>query len=255
MVYGLYISAEGAQAQSRRMEVISNNLANADTPGFKSEFLVLEARDAEAIEQHEDYAGSGSINNIGGGVMVRETATNFRPGPITPTGTATDIAIRGEGYFQVQYDDQVLLTRGGNFLFTPDGRLTTQEGFPVLSADGGPVQVDPAAKAVHIGNYYNERGEVVVGGDVIPLAIAKPQSNADLVKFGQNFFKSLGPADQIPDEERMTAPGMLERSGANPITEMMAMIETTRAYESNVNMIKTQDEALGNLLGRVLRQS
>ncbi|PQO39653.1 flagellar hook-basal body protein [Bremerella cremea] len=255
MVYGLYISAEGAQAQSRRLEVISNNLANVDTPGFKNEFAILEARDSEAINQYLDSPGSGSINNVGGGVMVRETATNFRPGPITPTGNPADIAIRGEGYFQVLHEDQVLLTRGGNFMFMPDGRLTTQEGFPVLGADGAPVQVNPEAKAVHIGNYYNERGEVVIGGDVIPLGIAKPESNADLVKFGQNFFRSMGASPQIPEEDRLAAPGMLERSSANSITEMMAMIETTRAYESNINMIKTQDESIGNLLGRVLRQS
>jgi len=255
MVYGLYISAEGAQAQSRRMEVIANNLANVDTPGFKNEFAILEARDSEAINQHLDSPGSGSINDIGGGVMIRDTQTNFKPGPITPTGNRDDIAIRGEGYFQVQHGDQTLLTRGGNFVFSPEGRLTTQEGYPVLSSDGDPVQVDPEAKAVHNGSYYNERGEVVIGGEAIPLAIAKPQSNADLVKFGKNLFRSLGPVEQLPEEQRLAAPGMLERSAANPITEMMAMIETTRAYESNINMIKSQDEALGNLLGRVLRQS
>ncbi|GAA4434330.1 flagellar hook basal-body protein [Bremerella cremea] len=255
MVYGLYISAEGAQAQSRRLEVIANNLANVNTPGFKSEFAILEARDSEAINEYLDSPGSGSINNIGGGVMVRETKTSFEPGPITPTGNREDLAIRGDGYFQVQYGDQVLLTRGGNFLFTPDGNLTTQEGYPVLGIDGTPIQVDPEAKAVQPGEYFNDRGEVIIGGEAIPLGIARPQSNADLVKFGKNFFRSLGPVDQIPEEERSAAPGMLERSAANPITEMMAMIETTRAYESNVNMIKTQDEALGNLLGRVLRQS
>ena len=254
MVYGLYISAEGAQAQSRRLEMISNNLANVDTPGFKNEFAVFEARDAEALQQNLDYAGSGSINNIGGGVMFRETKTNFAPGPITPSGNREDLAIRGEGYFQVLHDDQVLLTRGGNFLFSPDGRLTTQEGFPVLNNQGAPVQVDPAAKAAHTGDYFNERGELVIGGEAVPLAIVKPQSNADLVKFGKNFFRPLAPVVPVAANERLAAPGMLERSQANPITEMMAMIETTRAYESNINMIKTQDEAIGNLLGRVLRQ-
>lgn len=255
MVYGIYISAEGAQAQSQRLEVIANNLANVDTPGFKNEFAIAEARDAEALQQRLDYAGSGSINNVGGGVMVRETQTNFTAGSITPTGNREDLAIRGEGFFQVLYDDQVLLTRGGNFLFMPDGRLTTQEGFPVLSNQGVPIQVDPEAKALHQGEYFNERGEVVVGGEAIPLAMVKPQSNADLAKFGKNLFRPLAPVAPLPENERLAAPGMLERSAANPITEMMAMIETTRAYESNINMIKTQDEALGNLLGRVLRQS
>jgi len=255
MVYGLYISAEGAQAQSQRLEVIANNLANVDTPGFKNEFAIVEARDAEAIEQDEDFYGSGSINNIGGGVMVRETKTNFSPGLMATTGNRDDIALRGEGFFQVLYDDQVLLTRGGNFVFSQDGRLTTQEGLPVLNAGGSPVQVDPAQKAVHQGSFFNERGDVVIGGETIPLAIVKPESNADLAKFGKNFFRPLAPVTAVPADERMTAPGMLEKSAANPITEMMAMIETTRAYESNINMIKTQDEALGNLLGRVLRQS
>jgi len=255
MVYGLYISAEGAQAQSQRMEVISNNLANVDTIGFRNEFAILEAREAEAIEQGYDSLGSGTRNNVGGGVMMRETVTNFTPGPISPTGNRDDLAIRGDGYFQVLQDDQVLLTRAGNFTFTPDGFLTTQEGLPVLNDAGVPIQVDPEAKSVHRGEFFNSRGEVVIGGEAIPLAMVKVQSNADLVKFGKNFFRPLSPPQPLGELERKTAPGMLERSSANPITEMMAMIETTRAYESNINLIRSQDEAVGNLVNRVLRQA
>ncbi len=84
MPYGLYISAEGALAQSQRMEVIANNLANLDTPGFKRELAVFQARYAEAIEQGRDYPGSGSINDVGGGVMPT-SPPRPRSEPATPT--------------------------------------------------------------------------------------------------------------------------------------------------------------------------
>lgn len=78
--YGLCISAEGAQSQSLRMEVIANNLANVETTGFKRALAVIQARHSEAIEQGEDQAGSASINDIGGGTMVRQTLSDFSRG-------------------------------------------------------------------------------------------------------------------------------------------------------------------------------
>ena len=78
MSYGLYISAEGAQAQSQRLDVISNNLANVDTVGFKRDLAMFQARNAEAIDQGKAIAGSGSINNIGGGVSFKGSRTDFR---------------------------------------------------------------------------------------------------------------------------------------------------------------------------------
>src|SRR6478736_2818091 len=92
MIYGMYISAEGAQAQSTRLEALSNNLANVDTPGFKCAFAQMQSRYAEETAQGKDYLGSGSINDIGGGVEVCGMRTDFTGGPIQKTGMETDMA-------------------------------------------------------------------------------------------------------------------------------------------------------------------
>lgn len=144
MPYGLYISAEGAAAQSRRMQVIANNIANVDTPGFKRQLAVLEARHSEAIEVGDDAAGSASINDISGGVVLRETLDDMSPGTFKHTGVATDMAIDGDGYFQVQRDGQDLLPRPGNFFFGADGVLRTQNGETVLSSEGARYGSRPA---------------------------------------------------------------------------------------------------------------
>jgi hypothetical protein len=93
MPYGIYISAAGADVQSKRLQVLSHNLANVDTPGFKREFSILQAQAAEAIEQGLEQEGSGSINDIGGGVSLVETVMDHSMGGLRQTGIETDMAI------------------------------------------------------------------------------------------------------------------------------------------------------------------
>ncbi|MEM9658935.1 MAG: flagellar hook basal-body protein, partial [Planctomycetota bacterium] len=134
MSYGMYLSAEGAQVQSQRLEIIANNMANVETPGFKRDVPSFQARLAEAIQQGDDYPGSGSENDIGGGVKLIETLTDFSSGSLRHTKIPTDFAVNGDGYFKVRgADGEIFLTRAGNFLFDAQGRLITQTGnLPVL---------------------------------------------------------------------------------------------------------------------------
>ena len=101
-MYGLYVSAEGAAAQSKRIEVLSNNIANVDTPGFKRDFLLMQSRHAEAIDQKLATEGDESINDIGGGVLAEETHTEFSQGVLKQTEINSDLAINGEGFFVVK---------------------------------------------------------------------------------------------------------------------------------------------------------
>src|SRR5262245_50880306 len=110
MPYGLYISAEGAYSQSKRMEVLANNLANVDTPGFKRDLALCRARFAEEISRGQDHHGSGSINDVGGGVWMNHTATDHSQGTLQRTDIPTDMAVNGDGYFVVQKDGHNLLT-------------------------------------------------------------------------------------------------------------------------------------------------
>lgn len=251
MPYGLYISAEGAQAQSRRLEVIANNLANVDTPGFKRDLALFQARFAEQTQRGSDYHGSGSINDVGGGVAFDETVTEYGQGPVRETGNPTDMAIDGDGFFLVGRDGEQFLTRAGNFYLDPEGNLLTQSNHNVLSAAGSPIQIDPT-----IGEWtLSGDGTIQQAGTGIPLALVRPQTAGDLTKIGEGRFQALGPVEPVPQNERRVMQHFVEGSGVNPTLEMMEMIGASRSFEANVQLIKHQDEMLGSLINRVLRVS
>ncbi len=246
MPYGMYISAEGAMAQGKLLETISNNLANADTTAFKRDLDRVQARHAEAIERGSDYSGSQTINNIGGGVRVRETVTDFSQGVLKPTGNRLDMAIQGEGFFTVSKNGQTFLTRAGNFTLDDRGQLTTTEGYPVLNRSGSPIVIGPGEFDV------SSDGAIVQQGEKKYLNVVRPQSTSDLVKMGQNLFRSLGSTLPVDDGRTTIRSGYLEASGVRPTTEMLNMIKASRAFEANIKMIQNQDHMLGTLISRAL---
>jgi len=250
MPYGLYISAEGAAAQARRLEVIANNMANTDTVGFKQDVPTFQARYAEAIQQGYASPGDRSINNIGGGVKMFDVATDFEEGQFAATNRELDVAINGKGFFHVLGDDnKPYLSRAGNFTLDAKGRLVTSEGhMPVLDQQFSEILISNEAPW-----YMTPDGFIVQDGGAKAIGLSAPKSLDDLQKVGNNLFRPLGKLEPVPLEERSVRQGFLELSGSNPVTQMMAMIESTRGFEANSRMIQAQDTAVGNLVGRVLR--
>jgi flagellar basal-body rod protein FlgF/flagellar basal-body rod protein FlgG len=249
MPYGLYVSAQGANAQTRRLEILANNLANVDTVGFKRDLAVFRAHYAEAVEQGLDTPGTGSINDLGGGVMVEQTQTDYSPGPLKRTMVPTDMAVDGEGFFMVRKDGEVFLTRAGNFRMTAAGELVTEQGYPVLNESGGPIAIEPANGPWEL----TPAGAIRQRGLVQNLAIVKPASLGDLVKTGENLFRPLAEPEPVAAEKRRVLGGYLEMSGVRPTMELMEIIEASRAAEANFSMMQTQDQMLSGLLNRVLR--
>jgi len=247
--YGLYLSADGAHAQARRLEVIANNLANVDTVGFKRDLAIFQARYAEEIAQGVDVPGSGSINDVGGGTMLLQTQTDFSPGPVKRTGMPTDVAIDGDGFFVVRKGDQNYLTRAGNFRLTDRGELVTQQGYPVLSETGAPVVIDMAAGPFQI----TPDGVVRQRGAAVALALVRPAPNSGLVKVGENLFRPQGDPQPLPAGQRRVAAGYLEMSGVRPTSEMVQLIEATRAIEANLQLMQAHDQMLSGLVNRLLR--
>lgn len=248
MPYGLYISAEGADVQRRRLEVLANNLANVETPGFKRELAIAQERHAEEIQRGLAAAGSGSLNDVGGGVMTRETMSDFAPGPFKETGQRTDLAIDGPGMFAVSTPRGVRYTRAGDFSIDRNQRLVTQQGYAVLADDGQPITISDPEWSV------SDRGEIRQGGGLTPLRIVQQDPRA-LRHEAENLFVPLGdeePARLAPNQ-RTVRGGFLEGSSVSPVSEMALLIEATRAYEANVRMIQNHDSVLGQLFGRVLK--
>jgi len=246
----MYLSAEGAKVQSQRLEFIANNLANLETPGFKRDVPTFQARFAEAIQQGSDYAGSKSRNDLGGGVKMIEVDTDFSTGTLRSTEVDTDFAVNGEGFFQVRTPSgETLLTRAGDFHVDAQGRLLTQTGrYEVLDDGGGAIKLDPEQTW-----QFLPGGLIDQSGSQVALGLQQPESLGDLVKVGNNAFRPLGPTTPVPTEQRDIRQGYLEQSGVSSTNAMMAMIETSRAFEANTKMIQHQDGMLSQLLSRVLR--
>lgn len=250
MPYGMYISAEGAAAQAERLQVIANNLANVDTAGFKQDVATFQARFAEAIQQGQATAGDRSINDVGGGVKVIDVQTDHSVGQMKRTGNELDLAIGGKGFFHIRGDDgQQYLTRAGNFAIDTEGRLVTQNGHrPVLDQSSSEIVLEPDVPWT-----LSPDGFLSQAGALFALGMSEPESLDELVKVGHNLFQPLGDVRPLALTERSVRQGYLEMSGANPVRQMMAMIETTRAFEANTRMIQNQDTMLGSLIGRVLQ--
>ncbi|MGA2799054.1 MAG: flagellar basal-body rod protein FlgF [Thermoguttaceae bacterium] len=249
MPYGFYISAEGANAQSSRLDVIANNLANVDTVGFKRELACFQARYAEGIDKGTAIPGSGNMEDVGGGVSFRQTKTDFSAGAVKQTKNPANVAIMGEGFFTVKKGEETFLTRAGNFEINSRGELVTPQGYSVLDESGVPVVINPEVKHWDI----SDTGAMRQPGNIQNLAIVKPAANENLVKYGDNLYRSTTRPEPVQPAERRVASGCLEMSAVSPTLEMTAMIEASRYFEANVNMMKTQDQILSSLISRVLK--
>ncbi len=249
MYYGLYISAAGANAQSSKVEVLSNNLANVNTVGFKRELALLEAREAEAVERGLTSRGTGQLEDIGGGVGLRATHTDFSPGTLQHTQIPSDLAIDSpDTFFQVQRGAQKLLTRAGNFHVSNEGLLVTATGDQVLASDGTPVEIDPAQPFD-----FREGGVIEQAGTRTELALLTVKNLSTLQKAGDNYYLTDRSSGLSPAEDRVVKSGYLEMSGVNPVEEMVELITASRAYEANVRVIQQHDTATSELITRLLR--
>ncbi len=250
MYYGLYMSAAGAHAQSRKVEVLSNNIANGSTVGFKRELALLDARDSEAIERGLAARGSRTVNDVGGGTHLRATATDFSPGVFQKTDVPTDFAIEAsvpDAFFLVRRGDQQLLTRAGNFLLSNEGLLQTAQGDTVLSTDGDEIQIDPNLPWRTVPG-----GAIEQAGSRIELGLVRPASLQALEKVGQNYFaaSSTLPVDAA---DRRVRGGFVEMSAIKPVEEMVELIAASRSHEANVRLIQQHDTATSQLISRLLR--
>jgi flagellar basal body rod protein FlgG len=195
-------------------------------------------------------SGDRSINDIGGGVKIMNVATDYSTGELKRTGNDLDFAISGKGFFHIKGDDgKQYLTRAGDFAMDTQGRIVTQNGYrPVLDQAGREIQLSP-----NVPWTVSPDGFINQAGSIHALGMSQPDSLDEMVKVGNNLFKPMGTIKPLELSERNVQQGYLEMSGASPVRQMMAMIETTRAFEANSRMIQNQDSMLGSLISRVLQ--
>ncbi len=256
MIYGLYLSAQGADAQSTQLDVVANNLANAQTTGFKRDLALLAARNPYDMLHGFNSHPPGNLNASTGGTEVVGVATDFSQGSLSSTGGRFDVAISGPGFFQVSDGYNEFLTRNGAFTLDRTGQLVTKgEGHTVLTPGGVPVVVPAEARDIDISTNGTVFAidEAGVRSAVSQIALVEPSTPDALLKLGSHLYRSTAPVAPAGEATTVTQ-GSLETSGTNSIQEMMQMIQASRAFESNVSMIRFQDESLGQLLQTVSRQ-
>jgi len=251
MIYGLYLSAQGAENQSIRQDVIANNLANAGTTAFKRGLALFRAHHPFDRSEGTEANPPHDLSQSTGGTTPSQVATDFTNGPLIPTGGSLDLAIQGSGFFKVaDPKGNEFLTRNGKFTLTKNGELvTTSQGFHVLDNAGQPVVVPPGSSDIVVG----ENGGIqalTTEGVPVPIGqldLSMPRELKQLEKIGNSLYRAHGGVDSV-DASTSVKQGFTEGSGTNSVNEMLAMVEASRFYETNVNMIKYQDDALGRLL-------
>ncbi|MDZ4777040.1 MAG: flagellar basal-body rod protein FlgG [Alphaproteobacteria bacterium] len=251
----LAIAATGMQAQQLNVEVISNNIANMNTTGFKrqrAEFQDLLYQNLERPGTSTSSAGTMSPNGIQIGVGVKAGAIGrvTEQGSLARTDNPTDLAISGRGYFQVSMPDgTTAYTRDGNLAIDAEGRIVTSDGFPLEPA----ITVPNEALSVSISR--DGVVEAQIQGQADPqqlgqIELAAFVNPAGLEAQGENLFLETA-ASGSPNVSTPTSPGFgsliqgfVETSNVNAVEEISALIIAQRAYEMNAKVITASDEML-----------
>jgi flagellar basal body rod protein FlgG len=255
MIYGLYLSAHGADLQAKRLDVVAHNLANASTSGFKRDLAVFQAHRQFDEDRGATDRVPAHLGDVTGGAGLADIATHFADGPSLPTGGTFDVALSGPGFLRVTDGKQQFLTRNGSLTVNPRRELVTHEtGLKVLGAGGGPILIPVEATNITIGSDGTLFQTSADGtrAEIGRLDLAQAAAPDRLEKVGDSLYRTDQPLRPAGNTTQVRQ-GFLEGSGVNSVLEMLEMIEATRGFEANVNMIRLQDEAIGQLLQMPLR--
>ena len=258
MLKGLYIAHTGMVNEQKRMDILTNNLANVSTVGFKKEgstsqsfddILTVKIKDASVGERIVQRTG---INNPG--VKIGENYTDFSQGSFRITENTFDLALSGEGFFALEYTNKTgetstMYTRAGQFTLNKDGELVNQDGDYVLDSQNRHIRLDTLKDTVidKSGNIFQD------GTQIARLQVADFEDYNYLQKYGETYYRPLEGAKLQTSGAEVNS-GCLEMANVSTVLEMVNLISITRAYESNQKIIQTYDQSLeiaANQLGKV----
>jgi len=237
VIRGIYTSATGMIAEMARLNVIANNLANADTTGFKTDNLVS-GTFREMMLNAIDKNGATPIGRLGLGTTIADEYSDASNGVLTETGSIYDLALQGEAYFTVATPNGEKYSRAGNFRVDRDGYLATNEGYRVLG-ENGPIRLEGKFEV-------DASGEIALNGTVIDKLRLVGKSG--LTKEGCGFYDS---DRAVMATDYQVYQGALEHSNVEVIKQMVEMITVSRNYESNQRVLAAQDETLGKAVNQL----
>ncbi len=257
MVRGLYTAYTGMINQQKRLDTVTNNLANATTTGFKREGVTSKSFDQMLTYKLKDlsvpYLAEG-IGSMSLGVKIGENYTDYSQGSLKETGNTYDLALSGQGFFAISFTDKagnesVKYTRDGEFTMDADGFLRTLEG-DYVQGEGGNIMIPTDTTQVSI----QANGDIYADGEYVDtIRIVDFEDYNYIEKYGENLYDIVDGATETESTAQVMQ-GYLEMSNINVVKEMVEMITISREYESNQKLIQTADEMLEksvNQIGRV----
>lgn len=256
MVRGLYTAHTGMINEQRRLDVISNNLANSATVGYKEESASSQAfDDVLGIKIRDNSVGyaNQAIGHMSLGVKIGEVYTNYGQGSLVETGNTFDLAIEGDGFFTLRCptksgQDVERYTRNSCFKMTQDGYVVDVNGNH-LQGEGGDIVV-PVDATISV----DRTGRIYADGEYIDTIALTDFEDYDYIeKYGDNLYQTVSGATKKA-ASAMIEQGYTEASNVNVVSEMVKMITVTRAYEAGQKVMQTTDgmlEASCNSIGRV----
>ncbi|MEN3014739.1 MAG: flagellar basal-body rod protein FlgF [bacterium] len=252
MLYdGMQRAVEGMSYLVKAQEIITNNLANASTTGYKQDVTVVSnfgdllSKNVKDIEMTGMDSGAQVVVNDNPTLAVKQK-TSFAKGNLARTDIEFDFALDGNGFFAVSTPNGVRYTRNGSFTIDSDGILKTKDGAVVLGQKG-PIKIESNKFEV------KEDGTILVGGkEVDKLMVVDFQDYGALVKEGATYFKLSRDVQIVPANTRVLQ-GFLETSNVNPIKEMVNMVNILRSFEMAQKVLQSQDEQMKKHIEQVSR--
>lgn len=278
MSKALWPAVSGAMARDHAVEVVANNLANMNTAGFKrdevtfEEVLAKNQNPNQSLSFHPGPIKDKDLHPLEGRdqafVKVGGVHTNFDQGGFKVTDNPFDLAFQGPGFLEVLTPSGAKFTRSGALKLTGDGKLTTSEGYPVLSAralpnpeDPASMTEDPAARILSVagreGNFHvNDAGDVYMGEERVgKLSVVEFSNPKALRKSGSGIYENSDVKTNLQRTPANTSvrSGMIEASNVNPVSEISSLIKANRMFEMDLKAMKTVDGMMGkevNELGK-----
>lgn len=253
MLRGLYTAASGMDTASMSIDTLANNLANVNTVGFKANKLNFQSFPEMLIQKIDDQ-GEKPIGSIMTGSKVQQSFINFAAGSIHQTGNPFDLAIHGDGFFNVESaEGKSYYTRAGNFTVNEAGFLTTMNGDHVQGAQGDiQLKLDDAPFQI------NGQGQISAKGQVIgQITVTRFKNNQALEKLSENLYQAGQAAEEVTGNDGKNAAqiqqGALEESNVNPVAELVNNIQGMRLYEALQKNIHMHNDTLGKAVNEVGR--
>ena len=235
-----YIALSRQMGLWKQMDIVSNNMANMNTSGYKQDDAVF----SSYLVKTENAAGFGKVPVYF--THVFGEFTDFAEGAFVQTGNTFDLALKGDGFFSIETDQGERYTKKGQFLLDADGKLVTADGDIVLSENNEPFFFAPGEKEIS----FAENGDVSTENGVIGrLKIAKFADNQKLLKIANTMFENVaGNAMQVNSGDASVAQGYVEKSNVEAIAEMTKMIKLQRSYEYVQQMIDEEHDRVSNTI-------